>query len=156
MKSLMQGDPYHCECHKTARLLRNKLKLREHESLVCFQSRFGKAEWLKPYFAETLKKMGQEKDLKLDVICPGFSSDCLETLEEINMEGREIFAEHGGDPNKYRYIPALNNNDTWIKAMLEIAESHLQGWLDYKFKPSQIQQSSKQTKQAYQKVKQST
>ena len=156
MKSLMQGDPYHCECHKTARLLRNKLKLREHESLVCFQSRFGKAEWLKPYFAETLKKMGQEKDLKLDVICPGFSSDCLETLEEINMEGREIFAEHGGDPNKYRYIPALNNNDAWIKAMLEIAESHLQGWLDYKFKPSQIQQSSKQTKQAYQKVKQSS
>ena len=156
MKSLMQGDPYHCECHKTARLLRNKLKLREHESLVCFQSRFGKAEWLKPYFAETLKKMGQEKNLKLDVVCPGFSSDCLETLEEINMEGREIFAEHGGDPKKYRYIPALNNNDEWIKAMLEIAESHLQGWLDYKFKPSKIQQASKETKQAYQKVKQSS
>jgi len=156
MKSLMQGDPYHCECHKTARLLRNKLKLRENESLVCFQSRFGKAEWLKPYFAETLKTMGQEKNLKLDVICPGFSSDCLETLEEINMEGREIFAEHGCDPKKYRYIPALNNNDEWIKAMLEIAESHLQGWLDYKFKPSKIQQASKETKEAYQRVKQSS
>lgn len=152
-KSLLQGDPYHCECYKTARLLTKALKLKEHQYQVTFQSRFGKAEWLKPYFSEVIKGLGSEKNISVDVLCPGFSSDCLETLEEINMEGREIFSEHGGDPKKYRYIPALNDSEEWIGAMFEIAQSHLQGWIDHNYTTSKITKASKETKTAFEKVK---
>jgi protoporphyrin/coproporphyrin ferrochelatase len=109
---LMKGDPYHCECHKTARLLAESLGLNKDQYQVAFQSRFGKQEWLKPYLASTLKTLGNAKTKRLDVICPGFSSDCLETLEEIAMEGKVIFQSNGG--GEYHYIPALNENDTWI------------------------------------------
>lgn len=152
-KSLMDGDPYHCECHKTARLVAESLNLNDDQFLVCFQSRFGKAEWLKPYFAEKIKLLGEEKSLKVDVICPGFSSDCLETLEEINMEGKEIFSENGGDAKKYSYIPALNDNELWIEAMLSISDNHLNGWIDPSYSLLKSKKSSQITKQAYQKVK---
>lgn len=125
---LLRGDPYHCECHKTARLLAEALALNKDEYLVAFQSRFGKQEWLKPYLASTLETLGKAKTARVDVICPGFSSDCLETLEEIAMEGQHIFQSHGG--GEYRYIQALNENEAWIHAMTTIALENLQGWVN--------------------------
>jgi ferrochelatase len=124
---LMNGDPYHCECHVTARLLAEALQLNKDEYQVAFQSRFGKQEWLKPYLVSTLEALGKAKTKRIDVICPGFSSDCLETLEEIAMEGKHIFQSNGG--GEYHYIPALNENDAWIHAMTSIALENLQGWV---------------------------
>ncbi len=124
---LMKGDPYHCECHKTARLLAEALGLNKDEFTVAFQSRFGKQEWLKPYLVATLEELGKAKAQRIDVVCPGFSSDCLETLEEIAMEGKHIFQSNGG--GEYHYIPALNENDAWIHAMTQIALENLQGWV---------------------------
>lgn len=125
-KSLQQGDPYHCECHKTGRLLAEALGLAARQYQVCFQSRFGRAEWLKPYLAPTLEQLGKQKTARVDVICPGFSSDCLETLEEIAMEGKVTFLKAGG--GEFHYIPALNTRDEWISALSDIAQQHLQGW----------------------------
>ena len=124
---LLNGDPYHCECHKTARLLAEALNLKNTDYLVAFQSRFGKQEWLKPYLASTLEELGKAKTKRIDVICPGFSSDCLETLEEIAIEGKHIFTINGG--GEYNYIPALNENDAWIHAMIDITLENLQGWV---------------------------
>lgn len=128
--NLDKGDPYHCFCHKTGRLVAEALSLKAEEYQVCFQSRFGKAEWLKPYTAETLTQLGQAGTKRVDIICPGFVSDCLETLEEIAMEAKETFLEAGGQD--YHYIPCLNERDDWIQALSDIALSHLQGWLDIK------------------------
>jgi protoporphyrin/coproporphyrin ferrochelatase len=124
--TLDKGDPYHCECQKTTRLLAESLGLEKDQYMVCFQSRFGKAEWLKPYLAPMLKKLGQNKLKRVDVICPGFSSDCLETLEEIALEGKTIFIGAGG--GEFHYIPALNEQESWIDAMCDIALDHLHGW----------------------------
>ena len=124
---LTSGDPYHCTCHKTGRLLAEALGLGKDEYLIAFQSRFGKQEWLKPYLASTLEGLGKAKTKRIDVICPGFSADCLETLEEIAMEGKEIFTHAGG--GEYHYIPALNENEAWIHAMTEIALENLHGWV---------------------------
>ena len=118
---------------------------------VCFQSRFGKAEWLKPYFSNIIKDLGIGKEKIVHVICPGFSSDCLETLEEINIEGKGIFKEHGG--GKYLYIPALNDNPVWIKAMSKILSEHLSGWIDNKWLAVKEKKFSKITKQQYDKIK---
>ncbi|MFA6178525.1 MAG: ferrochelatase, partial [Candidatus Methylopumilus sp.] len=125
--TLDKGDPYHCECHKTGRLLAETLELSKEQYLVCFQSRFGKAEWLKPYLATTLEDLGKQRIKRIDVICPGFSSDCLETLEEIAMEGKEIFKQSGG--GEFYYIPALNEREPWIHAMCDIALENLSGWV---------------------------
>lgn len=125
--TLDKGDPYHCECHKTGRLLAEALELEKSQYMVCFQSRFGKAEWLQPYLAPTLEDLGKRQLKRVDVICPGFSSDCLETLEEIAMEGKEIFQHAGG--GEYHYIPALNERDSWIHALTDIALENLQGWV---------------------------
>ena len=125
-RNLMKGDPYHCECLKTGRLLGEALGLEPGQYLVTFQSRFGKAEWLKPYTVPTIEKLGKEGCGRVDIFCPGFPAVCLETLEEIAMEAREIFLEHGG--KDYRYIPCLNSNPKWIDAMYEIAQQHLSGW----------------------------
>ena len=125
-RTLDKGDPYHCECHKTGRLLREALGLTPDQALVTFQSRFGKAEWLKPYTAPTLEKLAKEGCQRVDVFCPGFPADCLETLEEIAMEARESFLERGG--KDYRYIPCLNSNPKWIEALSDIAYTHLLGW----------------------------
>lgn len=123
---LLKGDPYHCECHKTARLLAEALEINQDQYAIAFQSRFGRQEWLKPYLANTLETLGKQKTKRIDVVCPGFSSDCLETLEEIAMEGKHIFQSNGG--GDYQYIPALNERESWIHAMCEIALDNLQGW----------------------------
>lgn len=125
-RNLMKGDPYHCECLKTGRLLGESLGLEPGQYLVTFQSRFGRAEWLKPYTAPTIELLAKEGCQRIDIFCPGFPADCLETLEEIAMEAREIFLEHGG--KDYRYIPCLNSNPKWIEALYEIAKAHLSGW----------------------------
>ena len=151
-KSLMEGDPYHCECHKTGRLLAEALKLKDNDYQVCFQSRFGQAEWLKPYFSEVIKGLGESKEKYVQVVCPGFSSDCLETLEEINMEGLEIFKSNGG--MDYEYIPALNDNSWWIKAMQEIAESHMHGWIDPLWSENMQKKQSQKTIAQAKKIKQ--
>lgn len=127
-RSLTLGDPYHCECQKTGRLLAEALQLERAQYQICFQSRFGRAEWLKPYLAPTLAELGKQKLGRVDVICPGFAGDCLETLEEIAMEGKATFVGAGG--GEYHYIPALNERDDWIHALADIAQQHLQGWLD--------------------------
>lgn len=128
-RSLDLGDPYHCECHKTARLLREALQLPEERVIVSFQSRFGKAEWLKPYTQPTLEKLAHDKAAaSVDVICPGFVSDCLETLEEINMECREAFLHAGGQ--RFSYIPCLNERQDWIEALMQLSLRHLGHWLD--------------------------
>ena len=133
--SLDRGDPYHCECYKTARLLAEALSLGKDQYEVAFQSRFGKAEWLKPYVAETLQRLGQAGTGKLDVICPGFVADCLETLEEIAIEGKQTFLAAGG--KEYRYIPCLNDEAYWVDALIAIVEPHLAGWIDPAFEPQQ-------------------
>ena len=125
-RNLMKGDPYHCECLKTGRLLGESLGLEPGQYIVTFQSRFGKAEWLKPYTAPTVEKLAKEGCQRLDIFCPGFPADCLETLEEIAMEAKEIFLDHGG--KDYRYIPCLNSNPKWIEALSNIAHQHLLGW----------------------------
>jgi ferrochelatase len=125
--TLNKGDPYHCECHKTGRLLAEALGLEKNQYMICFQSRFGRAEWLKPYLAATLEELGKQKLKRVDVICPGFSSDCLETLEEIAIEGRASFISKGG--SEFHYIPALNERESWIDAMCDIALENLQGWV---------------------------
>lgn len=116
------GDPYYCECHKTARLVAEKLGLNEEEWLLTFQSRFGPKEWLKPYTDITLKELAHSGIKNINVVCPGFSADCLETLEEINMQNREFFLEAGGD--QFSYIPALNDRPTHISTLAKIIQKH--------------------------------
>ncbi|MFZ6847068.1 ferrochelatase [Undibacterium sp. RuRC25W] len=123
---LMRGDPYHCECYKTARLLAESLGLSKDQYLVTFQSRLGRAEWLQPYTAPTVKQLAKDGVKRIDVICPGFIADCLETLEEIAMEVREEFLHAGG--KEFNYIPCLNESPAWMRGMAEIAEQHLIGW----------------------------
>ncbi|MEN9781134.1 MAG: ferrochelatase [Pseudomonadota bacterium] len=125
-RTLLLGDPYHCECHKTARLLAQELGLRKEQYTVTFQSRFGKAKWLEPYTEPTLIELASSGTRQVDVVCPGFTSDCLETLEEINQEAREAFLEAGGQ--EFRYIGCLNDAPEWITALGELTAAHLQGW----------------------------
>jgi ferrochelatase len=124
--SLEAGDPYHCECQKTGRLLAEKLGLGEQEWKLTFQSRFGPAEWLQPYTDETLKTWAQAGIDAVDTVCPGFAADCLETLEEMAIQNRDLYLEHGG--KGYRYIPALNDNATHIEALAAVVQRHIQGW----------------------------
>jgi protoporphyrin/coproporphyrin ferrochelatase len=125
-RTLRLGDPYHCECRKTARLLAGQLGLLPEHYTVTFQSRFGKAKWLEPYTQPTLEALGRGGVGRVDVICPGFTSDCLETLEEIAIEVRHAFLAAGG--KEFRYIPCLNDDPGWIAALGAIAQQHLAGW----------------------------
>ncbi len=125
-RTLHLGDPYHCECHKTARLLAQELGLSKEQYTVTFQSRFGKARWLEPYTEPTLVALAQSGVKRVDVVCPGFTSDCLETLEEISQEAREAFLHAGGQA--FHYIPCLNDSPEWIAAMGYLSEQHLGGW----------------------------
>lgn len=125
--SLEKGDPYHCECQKTGRLLAEALQLKPEQFRLTFQSRFGRAAWLQPYTAEVLEELGAAKTGRVDVVCPGFIADCLETLEEIAMEGKASFLNAGG--GAFHYIPCLNERDDWIHALADIAATHLQGWV---------------------------
>jgi ferrochelatase len=124
--TLDKGDPYHCECQKTGRLLAEALQLKPEQYHVTFQSRFGRAEWLKPYTAEVLTRLGKQKTERVDVVCPGFVADCLETLEEIAIEGKTLFIQAGG--REYHYIPCLNERDDWIQALTDIVLKNLLGW----------------------------
>lgn len=123
---LLAGDPYHCECHKTARLVAETLELKANEYRVTFQSRVGREEWLKPYTDVTVTELALQGVKKLDVISPGFSADCLETLEEIAMQNAELFHDNGGE--SLRYIPALNDRDDHVRFLADLAMAHLQGW----------------------------
>lgn len=124
---LLQGDPYHCECYKTSRLIAEYLGLTKDQYLTTFQSRFGREEWLKPYTDETLKALPSQGVKSIQVVCPGFSADCLETIEEIGQENREYFMESGGE--KYDYIPALNADSDHISMMHALIEPQLSHWL---------------------------
>jgi ferrochelatase len=126
LKYLLKGDPYHCECHKTSRLLAERLGLGQDDYLTTFQSRFGREEWLQPYTDETLKSLPEKGVKSVDVFCPGFSSDCLETIEEINEENREYFMEAGGEG--FGYIPCLNAAPGHIDALVQLVEDNLKGW----------------------------
>jgi protoporphyrin/coproporphyrin ferrochelatase len=125
-RTLQLGDPYHCECYKTARLLAEALELTKDRYHVTFQSRFGKAKWLEPYTEPTLIALAEGGLKSVDLICPGFTGDCLETLEEINLEARHAFIDAGGE--KFSYIDCLNDSPVWISALGDIAAQHLQGW----------------------------
>ncbi len=125
-RTLKLGDPNHCECHKTARLLATQLMLEKQQYTVAFQSRFGKAKWLEPYTEPTLRELAGRGVAEVDIICPGFTGDCLETLEEIAMEGRDAFLAAGG--KTYHYIPCLNDDAAWIGALGALAEQQLAGW----------------------------
>ena len=126
--TLDKGDPYHCECQKTGRLLAEALGLVKEQYVISFQSLFGRAEWVKPYTEPTLKELAKKGVSRVDVICPGFPIDCLETLEEIAMECKASFLAAGG--KEFNYIPCLNGNDLWVKGLAQIAEENLQGWID--------------------------
>jgi len=120
------GDPYHDECQATARLLVERLGLKADQVLVTFQSRLGRAEWLQPYTEPTLVELARKGVKRVDVMCPGFTSDCLETLEEIDQEGRAAFLNAGG--REFNYLPCLNDQHEWIAALAAIAINHLLGW----------------------------
>jgi len=136
--TLDKGDPYHCECLKSGRLIAEELGLSKEQYIVSFQSRFGKAEWIKPYTTATLKELGKQKTRRVDIVCPGFVADCLETLEEIAQEGKEDFQHAGG--GEYHYIPCLNQRPEWIHALGGLALENLQGWL-HQAEPAQLEQS---------------
>ena len=123
---LLAGDPYHCQCHMTARLIAENLGLNDHQWQLTFQSRFGKEEWLQPYTDETLEALAKQGTKSIDVFCPGFAADCIETLEEIDMENKEIFLHAGG--KQFQYIPALNDSPEHITAIGKIALRHMRGW----------------------------
>lgn len=126
---LLNGDPYHCECYKTSRLLAENLGLSKDEYLVSFQSRFGREEWLQPYTDKTLMALPQEGVKSVQLVCPGFSADCLETIEEIGIENREYFMEAGGE--RYEYILALNAESNHIEMMETLLAEHLHGWSSF-------------------------
>lgn len=123
---LDDGDPYHCQCRKTARLVAEALELDDEQWFVAFQSRVGRAEWLRPYTDETLQEWGKAGGGDIDVVCPGFSADCLETLEEIAMQNAELYSESGG--GALRYVPALNVRDDHISFLCRLIEKNVAGW----------------------------
>ena len=125
-RSSQLGDPYETECQLTGRRLAETLALPPEQLVVAFQSRFGRAEWLQPYTTPTLAEFGRARIPRVDVLCPGFPADCLETLEEIALEGKSEFLAAGG--GEYHYIPALNDRPEWIAALADLAERELQGW----------------------------
>jgi ferrochelatase len=125
-RSLHLGDAYHCECYKTARLLAEALELQPTQYKVTFQSRLGRAKWLQPYTEPTVIALAKSGVKRIDVICPGFNCDGLETLEEINMEVRHAFTVAGGQT--FNYIPCLNDDSAWLSALSSITQKHLSGW----------------------------
>lgn len=124
---LLEGDPYHCQCQKTTRLLKERLGCPGDQITTTFQSRFGPEEWLKPYTVEEVARLAQAGKKRIAVIAPAFSADCIETLEEINEEIRESFEDAGGE--KFTYIPCLNDDEAHIAALAEAVEDSLAGWL---------------------------
>ena len=125
---LTQGDPYHCQCQKTTRLLRERLGWAEERVVTTFQSVFGPEEWLKPYTVDEVARLAETGRKAIAVMAPAFSADCLETLEEINEEIRESFEAAGGE--RFTYLPCLNDDDSHIEMMMDVACENLAGWLD--------------------------
>jgi len=125
-QTLTSGDPYFCQCHATTRQLVKLLDISEDEYLTTFQSRVGRAEWLKPYTDKTLMALPNQGIKSLQVICPGFPADCLETIEEIAVENRDYFLENGGE--RYEYIPALNASEDHIQALTSLINENISGW----------------------------
>jgi len=123
---LLAGDPYHCQCMKTARLVSEQLGLVESEWSVSFQSQVGRAEWLRPYTDQLLLEYAKSGRRSVTLVCPGFATDCLETLEEIAIRNRTLFLENGG--TDYDYVPALNAHDTHVEALAGLIARHVQGW----------------------------
>jgi ferrochelatase len=128
LRAVKNGDPYQTQCLVTAERLAAKLGLSAGQWVATFQSRFGRAEWLRPYTVEVLEELGRTKAGKVAICCPGFPADCLETLEEIAMEGRKSYLDAGGE--SYHYLPCLDDDPKWIEALATIAERHMGGWLD--------------------------
>ena len=124
--NLHKGDPYHCYCHKTARLIADELKLDQEDYIVTFQSRFGKQVWLKPYTDDVLAKLAADGVDSVDIFCPGFLCDCLETLEEINMQSREHYISSGG--KNFNYIAALNDDLENILSLETIILNEVSNW----------------------------
>ena len=120
---LKKGDPYHCLCHQTTRLVVEKMDLDPAKVITTFQSRFGREPWLQPYTDKTVEQLPNEGIKHIALICPGFSSDCLETIEEINIEAREIFTDSGGET--FHYIPCLNDSEEHIQALSVIIDKYL-------------------------------
>ncbi len=125
---LMEGDPYHCQCQKTTRLLKERLGWGDEDIVTTFQSRFGPEEWLKPYTVEEVARLAEAGKKRIAVVAPAFSADCIETLEEINEEIHESFEEAGGE--EFTYIPCLNDDEAHIRALSNTIEDNLKGWLD--------------------------
>jgi ferrochelatase len=125
-RSLALGDPYHCECLATARLLAAELELGQDQWIATFQSRFGSAAWLQPYTLPTLLDLAKAGTREVDLVCPGFVADCLETLEEISIEARGAFLQAGG--TAFNYIDCLNDSPLWIEALSDLVQRHLSGW----------------------------
>jgi ferrochelatase len=123
---LKNGDPYFCQCHKTSRLIAERLQLSDEQVMTTFQSRFGREPWLKPYTDETLKSLPASGVKSIQIFCPGFAADCLETIEEIGVENRDYFLEAGGE--RYQYIAALNSDSKHIDALEQLLRANLQGW----------------------------
>ncbi len=126
-KYLMAGDPYHCQCLKTSRLVREKLGIAKERWLTTFQSRFGSDPWLQPYTDETVKRLAGSGMKRIALVAPGFSADCLETLEELDVENRAIFMAHGGQ--EFAYIPALNDGPEGMRVIEHVVRRELMGWL---------------------------
>ena len=124
---LMEGDPYHCQCHKTTRLVAQELGLAEDDYLTTFQSRFGREEWLRPYTDDTLRELAGSGVRSVQVVCPGFSADCLETIEEIGVENRDYFLEAGGE--RYGYVPCLNDSAAHIELLTGLISERIDPWL---------------------------
>jgi ferrochelatase len=127
-KVLLEGDPYHCQCLKTTRLLKERLGWADDKIVNTFQSRFGPAEWLQPYTVEEVARQAKNGVKNIAVIAPAFAADCIETLEEIQEEPKDAFIEAGGE--KFTYIPCLNDDDAHIAVLGSVIERNLQGWLD--------------------------
>lgn len=144
---LLNGDPYHCECHKTSRLIAEELGLKDSEHFTSFQSRFGREEWLKPYTDHSLKAFPEQGIKSVQIVCPGFSADCLETIEEIGEENRDYFLEAGGE--RYEYIDALNSDESHIQAIHKLVSSHLQGWAISQVNTEQRSELAKSMKAKY-------
>ncbi len=125
---LLEGDPYHCQCQKTTRLLKERLDWADTDITTTFQSRFGPEEWLKPYTVDHVAALAENGQKNIAVCAPAFSADCIETLEEINEEIKESFEEAGGE--EFTYIPCLNDDDAHITALSAVIEENLKGWLD--------------------------
>jgi ferrochelatase len=128
IRYLMEGDPYHCQCQKTTRLLKERLGWEDTEIKTTFQSKFGPEEWLQPYTVEEVARLAEAGKKNIAVCAPAFSADCIETLEEINEEIKESFEEAGGE--RFTYIPCLNDDGPHIAALSSVIEDNLKGWLD--------------------------